>query len=56
MESCSGTIKTELEMTEYKNYDQALVDIRDYISYYNFDRKHSALTTNRQLCLKNNST
>lgn len=43
MESCFGTIKTELEMTEYKNYDEALADIRDYISYYNFDRKHSAL-------------
>lgn len=43
MESCFGTIKTELEMTEYKNYSEALKDIRDYISYYNFDRKHSAL-------------
>ncbi len=43
MESCFGTIKTELEMTEYKNYNEALSDIRDYISYYNFDRKHSAL-------------
>ena len=43
MESCFGTIKTELEMTEYKNYNQALKDIRDYISYYNFERKHSAI-------------
>ena len=43
MESCFGTIKTELEMTEYKNYSEALKDIKDYISYYNFDRKHSAL-------------
>lgn len=43
MESCFGTIKTELEMTEYRNYNEALRDIRDYISYYNFDRKHSAL-------------
>ena len=43
MESCFGTIKTELEMTEYKNYSEALKDIKDYISYYNFDRKHSTL-------------
>ena len=43
MESCFGTIKTELEMTEYKNYYEALKDIRDYITYYNFERKHSAI-------------
>ena len=43
MESCFGTIKNELEMTEYKNYNQALKDIREYISYYNFERKHSAI-------------
>ena len=43
MESCFGTIKTELEMTEYKNYNEALKDIRSYISYYNFERKHSAI-------------
>ena len=43
MESCFGTIKTELEMTEYRNYNEALKDIRDYISYYNFERKHSAI-------------
>ena len=43
MESCFGTIKNELEMTEYKNYYEALKDIRDYITYYNFERKHSAI-------------
>ena len=43
MEPCFGTIKNELEMTEYKNYNEALKDIRDYISYYNFERKHSAI-------------
>lgn len=43
MESCFGTIKTELEMTEYKNYNEALKDIRSYISYYNFERKHSSI-------------
>lgn len=43
MESCFGTIKTELEMTEYKNYYEALNDIRSYINYYNFERKHSGI-------------
>lgn len=43
MESCFGTIKTELEMTEYENHGVALKEIRQYIAYYNLDRKHSAL-------------
>lgn len=43
MESCFGTIKTELEMTEYENYTAALNEIRQYIAYYNFERKHSAI-------------
>ena len=43
MESCFGTIKTELEMTEYKNYNEALKNISYYNSYYNFERKHSAI-------------
>lgn len=43
MESCFGTIKTELEMTEYPNYQQALRDLSSYIDYYNFERRHSAI-------------
>lgn len=43
MESCFGTIKTELEMTEYKNHAEAIREIRSYITYYNFERKHSAI-------------
>jgi putative transposase len=43
MESCFGTFKTELEMTEYENYQAAEKDIRSYITYYNFERKHSAI-------------
>ena len=43
MESCFGTIKTEFEMTEYKNYTEAFREIRSYITYYNFERKHSAI-------------
>ncbi len=43
MESCFGTIKTELEMTEYENHGQALSEIQKYLAYYNLERKHSAL-------------
>jgi putative transposase len=43
MESCFGTIKTELEMTEYDNYSQARDDIARYLAYYNTERRHSAL-------------
>jgi putative transposase len=43
IESCFGTIKTELEMTEYKNYDEASKEIRSYLTYYNLERKHSSI-------------
>jgi len=43
MESCFGSIKTELEMTEYDNHGVALKEIGQYIAYYNWERKHSAL-------------
>ena len=43
MESCLGTIKTELEMTEYENQRAAEKNIGDYIAYYNTERKHSSL-------------
>jgi putative transposase len=43
MESCFGTIKTELEMTEYENHRAAEYELSEYIRYYNLDRKHSAL-------------
>jgi len=43
MESCFGTIKTELEMTEYDHQQTAHREIEDYLAYYNHDRKHSAL-------------
>jgi transposase InsO family protein len=43
MESCFGTIKTELEMTEYENQRAAEREIGDYIAYYNTERKHSSL-------------
>ena len=43
MESCFGTIKTELEMTTYDSFGQALKEIREYINYYNVLRRHSAI-------------
>lgn len=43
MESCFGTIKTELEMTEYDNHRVACREISDYLHYYLTERKHSAL-------------
>jgi len=43
MESCFGTIKTELEMAAYKNERIAKKKIREYIRYYNTRRKHSSL-------------
>jgi transposase InsO family protein len=43
LESCFGTIKTELEMTEYENSAQARGEIAGYLAYYNTERRHSAL-------------
>jgi len=43
MESCFGTIKTELEMTEYQDCRAARRELTEYVSYYLHDRKHSAL-------------
>jgi putative transposase len=43
MESCFGTIKIELEMTEYQTYRMALKDIAEYIRYYNIERRHSSI-------------
>jgi transposase InsO family protein len=43
MESCFGTIKTELEIAPYKNKRVAKKEIHEYIRYYNTRRKHSSL-------------
>jgi transposase InsO family protein len=43
MESCFGTFKTELGMTEYDTCQEARRVIAEYIGYYRRDRKHSAL-------------
>lgn len=43
MESCFGTIKTELEMSTYESLPQAGREIREYINYYNVLRRHSGI-------------
>lgn len=43
MESCFGTIKTELEMTEYETVHEGEHELGEYFSYYNQGRKHSSL-------------
>lgn len=43
MESCFGTIKTELEMTCYQSLEDARREIEEYINYYNAIRRHSSL-------------
>ena len=43
LESCFGTIKTELEMTEYEDMPTALREIASYLAYYNLERRHSSL-------------
>jgi transposase InsO family protein len=43
MESCFGTIKSELEMNCYRNLEIATNEISDYIRYYNIRRRHSSL-------------
>ncbi len=43
MESCFGTLKTELEMTPYQNRDIAHKELPEYIRYYNTRRRHSSI-------------
>jgi transposase InsO family protein len=43
MESCFGTLKTELEMTTYQNRDIAHKEVPEYIRYYNTRRRHSSI-------------
>jgi len=43
MESCFGTIKTELEMKCYESERVARTEIGGYVRYYNTRRRHSAL-------------
>jgi putative transposase len=43
MESCFGTIKTELEMEVYTDLRAAYEEIHEYLCYYDAKRRHSSL-------------
>jgi putative transposase len=43
MESCFGTLKTELELVEYSGAPEAVRELSEYIRYYNVERRHSSL-------------
>jgi transposase InsO family protein len=43
MESCFGSLKTELELVEYASSAEALRELREYVGYYNSERRHSSL-------------
>lgn len=43
MESCFGTIKTELQLVDYADHPAAVHELGEYIRYYNFERRHSAI-------------
>lgn len=43
MESCFGTIKTELELVEYADSLEAVRELSRYTNYYNQNRRHSSL-------------
>jgi transposase InsO family protein len=57
MESCFGTIKTELEMTSYGTIEDAWRELEEYINSYNAIRRHSSIDyqspTSFELALKN---
>jgi transposase InsO family protein len=43
MESCFGTLKTELELSDYADSLEAVRELSSYMVYYNQDRRHSSL-------------
>jgi len=43
MESCFGTIKTELQLVEYADHTAAVQELGEYLRYDNLERRHSAL-------------
>jgi transposase InsO family protein len=43
MESCFGTLKTELEMKPYESPRIARKEVPEFIRYYNTRRRHSSL-------------
>lgn len=43
MKSCWSSIKRELEVTEYESVAAARTVVAEYVRYYRFERKHSAI-------------
>jgi len=43
MESCFGTIKTELPLEDYATDAEAIRELGSYVNYYNVERLHSSL-------------
>ncbi|MCA9026748.1 MAG: integrase core domain-containing protein [Planctomycetaceae bacterium] len=43
MESCFGTIKTELQLVDYVDDPTADHELSGYIRYYNLERRHSGI-------------
>ena len=43
MESCWGTFKRELEMSDYESSETARTVVAEYVRYYRFERKHSSI-------------
>ena len=43
MESCWGTLKRELAITEYESTAAARTVVAEYVRYYRFERKHSSI-------------
>jgi putative transposase len=43
MESCFGTIKTEMEITNYQSLKKARLEILAFTNYYNHNRRHSSI-------------
>ena len=43
MESCFGTIKNEVEMTDYQSKSEAIKQMSKYIRYYVHERRHSSI-------------
>jgi putative transposase len=42
-ESCFGTVKTELQLTDYADDPAAVRELNEYMRYYNVARRHSSL-------------
>ena len=43
MESCVGTFRNELEMTDYESKAEARKEMSKYIRYYVYERRQSSL-------------